>query len=275
MLLDRFSESTANMKTVILCGGMGTRLAEETVIRPKPMVEIGPHPILWHIMKGYAHHGFDEFVLALGYKGDYIKRYFLHYHLWNSDFSVDLATGRTDVSRPAPYDWRVHLVDTGEQTMTGGRLLRLRDFMSAEREFMLTYGDGVANVDVKRLLEFHRAHGKLATVTAVRPTARFGGLELDGDRVLAFREKAQLSEGWINGGFFVFNHEVFDYIDGDATILEREPMEKLTRDGQLMTFRHHGFWQCMDTVREKALLEELWAQGTAPWCVWGKDGEGG
>lgn len=262
------------MKTVILCGGMGTRLSEETVVRPKPMVEIGPHPILWHIMKGYAHHGFGEFVLALGYKGDFIKRYFLHYHLWNSDFCIDLSTGRTEVRKPAPYDWRVHLIDTGERTMTGGRLRRLRDFLGNEPEFLLTYGDGVANVDVKQLVAFHRSHGKIATVTAVRPTARFGGLELDGDRVVSFVEKPQLSEGWINGGFFVFNREVFDYIDDDSTVLEREPMEALTRDGQLMTFRHDGFWQCMDTVREKALLEQLWATGEAPWCVW-KDGDGG
>jgi glucose-1-phosphate cytidylyltransferase len=262
------------MKTVILCGGMGTRLSEETVVRPKPMVEIGPHPILWHIMKGYAHHGFGEFVLALGYKGDYIKRYFLHYHLWNSDFCIDLSTGRTEVRKAAPYDWRVHLIDTGERTMTGGRLRRLRDFLGNEPEFLLTYGDGVANVDVKKLVEFHRSHGKIATVTAVRPTARFGGLELDGDRVVSFVEKPQLSEGWINGGFFVFKREVFDYIDDDATILEREPMEALTRDGQLMTFRHDGFWQCMDTVREKALLEQLWATGEAPWRVWNEGGGG-
>jgi glucose-1-phosphate cytidylyltransferase len=271
MLGDLTNESISNMKTVILCGGMGTRLAEETGVRPKPMVDIGPHPILWHIMRGYAHHGFKEFVLALGYKGDYIKRYFLNYHLWNSDFSVDLSTGQTNVQKAAPYDWRIHLIDTGERTMTGGRVLRLRDELAKEDEFMVTYGDGVANVDITKLLAFHRAHGKMATVTAVRPTARFGGLEIDGNRVVAFREKPQLGEGWINGGFFVFNRKVLDYIENDETILEREPLEAITKEGELMTYLHDGFWQCMDTIREKTLLEQLWASGKAPWMTWAKE----
>lgn len=256
------------MKTVILCGGMGTRLAEETGVRPKPMVEIGQRPILWHIMCGYAQHGFKEFVLALGYKGDYIKRYFLQYHLWNSDFCIDLATGATETEKAAPHDWKVHLIDTGERTQTGGRLRRLKKALRGEDEFMLTYGDGVSDVDLHRLVEFHRAHGKVATVMAVRPTARFGGLELDGERVVVFREKPQLGEGWINGGFFVFNREIFDYIEGDDTVLEREPMDALTRHGELMSYRHLGFWQCMDTVRERNLLENLWTSGRAPWRTW-------
>jgi glucose-1-phosphate cytidylyltransferase len=259
------------MKTVILCGGMGTRLAEETAVRPKPMVEIGGRPILWHILQLYSHFGFKEFVLALGYKGDFIKQYFLHYHLLNSDFCVDLESGKTDVHRRAPFDWKVHLVGTGEQTMTGGRLRRLKTFLKNDPVFMLTYGDGVSNVDIRKLLEFHQSHGKIATVTAVRPTARFGGLELDGDRVVAFREKPQLGEGWINGGFFVFNRTIFDYLAADTTVLEREPMDSLARGGELMTYRHEGFWQCMDTVRERNLLEELWVSGNPPWYLGSKD----
>jgi glucose-1-phosphate cytidylyltransferase len=246
---------------------MGTRLAEETALRPKPMVEIGGRPILWHILQLYAHYGHKEFVLALGYKGELIKQYFLHYHLLNSDFCVELPSGKTEVHEQAPFDWKVHLISTGERTMTGGRLGRLQNFLKDDVTFMVTYGDGVSNVDIPKLLAFHASHGKLATVTAVRPTARFGGLDLDGNRVVAFREKPQLGEGWINGGFFVFNRGVFDYIDDDATILEREPMEGLAKDGQLMTYLHEGFWQCMDTVRERNMLEELWASGERPWYV--------
>lgn len=256
------------MRTVILCGGMGTRLAEETSVRPKPLVEIGGHPILWHILNIYAHFGHREFVLALGYKGEEIKRYFRDYHLLNSDFCVDLKSGQTEVHHPARLDWKVHLLNTGQKTMTGGRLMRLREFLRNDDLFMLTYGDGVADIDIQALEAFHRSHGKLATVTAVRPIARFGGLELDGDRVVSFREKPQLGEGWVNGGFFVFGQEIFDYISGDETILERGPLEALAQEGQLMTYRHEGFWQCMDTLREKTLLEELWASGQAPWCVW-------
>jgi glucose-1-phosphate cytidylyltransferase len=245
---------------------MGTRLSEETALRPKPMVEIGGRPILWHILQLYSHYGFKEFVLALGYKGDAIKQYFLHYHLLNSDFCVELETGKTDVHHRAPFDWKVHLIGTGERSMTGGRLRRLQPLLKDEQTFMLTYGDGVANVNIPKLIAFHKAHGKLATVTAVRPTARFGGLDIDGDRVVAFREKPQLGEGWINGGFFVFNRGIFDYLDDDATVLEHM-MERVAREGQLMTYRHEGYWQCMDTVRERNLLEELWSSGEAPWCV--------
>lgn len=252
---------------------MGTRLAEETAVRPKPMVEIGARPILHHLMRLYAHHGFTEFVLALGYKGEHIKRYFLDYHLLSSNFCVDLATGDRSIHRKAPLDWKVHLLDTGERTMTGGRLLRLQPFLCNDETFMLTYGDGLSNVDIGRLVAFHRAHGKLATVTAVRPTARFGGILLDGDRVTSFLEKAQLYEGWINGGFFVFNRRIFDYLKDDDTILERDPMEALVRDRELMTYRHEGFWQCMDTVREKNLLEELWASGHPPWRIWSEEGD--
>lgn len=247
---------------------MGTRLAEETSLRPKPMVDVGPRPILWHIMQTYAHYGHKEFVLALGYKAEHIKQYFLNYHLLSSNFSVNLKNGAMRVYEGAVPDWQVHLIDTGEQTMTGGRLGRLKDFMDGEETFMLTYGDGVANVDIDELLRFHRAHGKLATVTAVRPTARFGGLQIEGDRVVAFDEKPQLGEGWINGGFFVMNRGVFDYIAGDSTILERAPMERLASEGELMTFKHGGFWQCMDTRREKELLDQLWNSGAAPWKVW-------
>ena len=260
------------MKTVVLCGGMGTRLAEETGVRPKPMVEIGGRPILWHILKLYAHFGHKEFVLALGYKGEQIKRYFLNHTLLDSDFCVDLRDSSTKILRPGSLDWRVHLLNTGAQTMTGGRLLRLKEFMDQEETFMLTYGDGVADVDINKLLAFHYSHGKLATVTAVRPAARFGGLELDGDRVVAFNEKPQLGEGWVNGGFFVFNRAVFDTITDDQTILERGPMESLAHRGELMTYRHEGFWQCMDTVREKTLLEEHWATGNAPWQLWHAEG---
>ncbi len=251
---------------------MGTRLAEETTVRPKPMVEIGTRPILQHLMRIYAHHGFSEFVLALGYKGEQIKRYFLDYPLLSSNFCVDLGTGDRTIYRKAPLDWKVHLLDTGEHTMTGGRLLRLKPFLHDDDTFLLTYGDGLANVDIGQLVAFHRAHGKLATVTAVRPSARFGGILLDGDRVTSFLEKAQLYEGWINGGFFVFNRRIFDYLKDDTTILERDPMEALVQDQELMTYRHEGFWQCMDTIREKNLLEELWASGAPPWRVWSEEG---
>jgi glucose-1-phosphate cytidylyltransferase len=261
------------MKTVVLCGGMGTRLSEETVLRPKPLVEIGGYPILWHILSIYSHFGFDEFVLALGYKGEEIKRYFRDYNLLNSDFTVDLATGQVSVRRPAPLGWKVHLMDTGLKTMTGGRLLRLREALKDDATFMLTYGDGVANVDVKKLVEYHKSHGKIATVTAVRPLARFGGLSMEGDRVVSFTEKPQIGEGWVNGGFFVFNRAVFDFIAEDSTILERDPMEALARSGELMTYRHTGFWQCMDTIREKSFLEELWQTGKPPWTEFGAQGE--
>lgn len=234
------------MKVVILCGGLGTRLSEETQVRPKPMVTVGGHPMLWHIMNIYNVHGFNEFVLALGYRGEIIREYF----------------------REPRHGWAVDLVDTGEQSMTGGRLHRLEPLLRPLGTFMLTYGDGVADVDVGKLLGFHRAHGRLATVTAVRPPARFGSIAFKGDQVVEFKEKRQTDEGWINGGFFVFEPGVFDYLSGDATVLEGDPLEGLTRDGQLMAYRHAGFWQCMDTLRDRQLLEELWATRAAPWKIW-------
>ncbi|MBE0429434.1 MAG: glucose-1-phosphate cytidylyltransferase [Thermoleophilia bacterium] len=255
------------MKTVILAGGRGTRLSEETATRPKPMVEIGGKPMLWHIMNIYAHFGLDDFIIACGYKGEIIKEYFHNFFLHNSDWQVDLDDGSRTVVNTCGYSWKVGLVDTGNETKTGGRLLRLKSWLKGSR-FMVTYGDGVGDVDIAGLLEFHQRHGRLATVTAVRPPARFGGLVLDGDAVRQFTEKPQAGEGWINGGFFVFQPEVLDYIEGDHTALEREPLERLADDGQLMAFLHDGFWQPMDTMRERVLLEELWAGGDAPWKVW-------
>ncbi len=256
------------MKTVILCGGLGTRLSEETVIRPKPLVTVGGHPILWHILNSYGNFGFNEFVLALGYKGEAIKKYFLNYYSLDSDLRIDLRTGAVEHLRECPRDWQLDLIDTGDQSMTGGRLHRLEALLQPQGTFMLTYGDGVGDVDIAKLLSFHRCHGKLATVTAVRPPARFGGMVFDGDRVAEFLEKPQTGEGWINGGFFVFEPQIFDYLDGDSTVLEGAPLENLARDGQLMAYKHEGFWQCMDTVRDRQLLESLWAGGAAPWKTW-------
>lgn len=250
------------MKVVILCGGRGTRLAEETEIRPKPMVPIGGEPLLAHIMSTYAAAGFKEFLLALGYKGEMIKDYFLNYHARASHLTIDLRTGVVEAAPHVSRDWTVHLVDTGDNTMTGGRVYRLRDRL--RETFMLTYGDGVSDLDVAELVAFHRRHGKLATLTAVRPPARFGAVRCEGDRVAEFNEKPQTGEGWINGGFFVFEPGIFEYLGGDDTVLEREPLEALARDGQLMAFRYDGFWRCMDTVRDRQLLEELWQSG-APW----------
>ena len=254
------------MKIVILCGGLGTRIAEETQLRPKPMVEIGGRPILWHVMKVYERHGFSDFALALGYKGEVIKDYFLNYHARQSDLTVQLQTGAVEYSNPTAENWRVSLINTGAKTMTGGRLRRLKNQLQASGTFMLTYGDGVADIDLAALLDFHRSHGRLATVTAVRPSARFGGMHITGGRVLDFKEKPQSGEGWINGGFFVFEPGVFDYIGDDRTVLEREPLERLVRDGQLMAYQHGGFWQCMDTVRDRDVLQELWDSGKAPWA---------
>lgn len=256
------------MRTVILCGGLGTRLAEETDVRPKPMVTVGGHPILWHILNLYGSYGFKKFALALGYKGEVIKEYFLNYYSLDSDLRIDLSSGDVEHLRPSRRDWQLELIDTGAESMTGGRLHRLETLLRPEGTFMLTYGDGVCDVDIDRLVAFHRAHGKLATVTAVRPPARFGGMVFDGDRVTEFREKPQTGEGWINGGFFVLEPEVFDYLDGDATVLEGAPLENLARDGQLMAYKHEGFWQCMDTVRDRQLLEGLWKDGSAPWKKW-------
>ncbi len=255
------------MRVAILAGGRGTRLAEETGTRPKPMVEIGGRPILWHLMHYYAAHGYREFLVACGYMGESIKAYFNDYALHDSDFFVDLKAGTVDIVQGSRIDWTVGLVDTGLDTMTGGRVRRLRRFLGDDA-FMLTYGDGLSDVDIGELVRFHRAHGKLATVTAVRPPARFGGLTLDGDRVAQFLEKKQADAGWINGGFFVLEPGIFDYLDGDQTILEQEPLERLAADGQLMAFRHSGFFQPMDTMRERDVLESLWAEGHAPWKKW-------
>ncbi|WP_078129394.1 glucose-1-phosphate cytidylyltransferase [Leptospira alexanderi] len=251
------------MKTVILCGGLGTRLSEETTIKPKPMVEIAGKPILWHIMKIYEHYGFGDFVLALGYKGEVIKDYFLNYHARMSDLTVSLKSGTVDYSNPTAEDWKVQLIDTGALTMTGGRLLRLKNHL--KETFMVTYGDGVSDVDIQKLVSFHKSHGKLATVTAVRPPVRFGELSISGDQVIRFQEKPQAEEGWINGGFFVFEPEILNYIEDESTMLERAPLEKLAKLGQLMSFRHPGYWQCMDTLRDKQTLEELWLQNKALW----------
>ncbi len=253
------------MKIVILCGGLGTRLSEETQVKPKPMVEIGGRPILWHIMKIFERHGFNDFMLALGYKGELIKDYFLNYHARLSDLTVHLKNGQVDYSNPTAEDWRVSLIDTGASTMTGGRLLRLKPHLQSGGTFMLTYGDGVSDVDLTALLAFHRSHGRLATVTAVRPPVRFGELSIEKNRVTKFQEKPQAGEGWINGGFFVFEPGVFDLIPDDSTLLEREPLEQLAEKGELMVYQHPGYWQCMDTVRDKATLEDLWVNDKAPW----------
>lgn len=253
------------IKTVILCGGLGTRLSEETQIKPKPMVEIGGRPILWHIMKIYDRHGFKDFILTLGYKGESIKDYFINYHARLSDLTVHLKSGQVDYSNPTAEDWRVSLVDTGASTMTGGRLLRLKAGLESGGTFFLTYGDGVSDIDITALLNFHRSHGRLATVTAVRPPVRFGELSIEENRVTKFQEKPQAGEGWINGGFFVFEPGIFDFIRDDATLLEREPLEQLAEKGELMVYHHPGYWQCMDTLRDKATLEDLWANNKAPW----------
>jgi len=244
---------------------LGSRLSEETQLKPKPMVEIGGRPILWHIMSIYERHGLADFMLALGYKGEVIKDYFLNYHARQSDLTVHLRTGRVDYSNPTAEDWRLSLIDTGANTMTGGRLLRLKPNLQSGGTFMLTYGDGVSDVDITALLAFHRNHGRLATVTAVRPSARFGGMQLRDGNVLDFKEKPQSGEGWINGGFFVFEPAVFDYLKDDATVLEGSPLENLARDGQLMAYEHTGYWQCMDTIRDRDALQAAWESGRAPW----------
>ncbi len=254
------------MKVILLAGGFGTRLVEFTDVIPKPMVPIGGKPMLWHIMKTYAHYGHKDFYIALGYKAEVIKEYFLNYRALNADFSVDLTTGDIVPHQLDSIDWRVTLVHTGDKTMTGGRVKRMREYIGNE-PFLLTYGDGVADIDIQSLLSFHKKHGKLITMTAVRPAARFGELEIDGDSVTSFKEKPQLHEGWINGGYFVVQPEFFDFIESDATLLEREPLEQATLAGELMAYRHEGFWHCMDTKRDHELLEQLWTQGKAPWVV--------
>jgi glucose-1-phosphate cytidylyltransferase len=258
---------TENIPVVILCGGMGTRLSEETVVKPKPMVEIGEMPIIWHIMKIYAAYGLREFVLALGYKGEIIKDFFTNYVHRSHSLTVDMKRGSVEIHNGEHEDWKVHLLDTGTDTQTGGRVKQVAKFIG-RKPFMLTYGDGVTDLSISRLLDFHRKQGRLATVTAVRPPARFGSLVFDGVLIARFEEKSQTGEGWINGGFFVLQPEAVDYIADDATIWEREPMERLAIEGQLAAFRHDGFWQCMDTLRDVRLLDSLWKSGKAPWKVW-------
>jgi len=259
------------VKVVILAGGLGTRLAEETVVRPKPMVEIGGYPILWHIMKIYANAGFREFVVALGYKGEIVKDYFVNFLARSSDLTIDLKDGAVALSDRKAPDWRVHLIDTGSATQTGGRVARLKNFLADDPSFMLTYGDGVAQIDIGDLLRYHEKHARIATMTAVRPPARFGALSIGSDGLVQdFREKPQVAAGWINGGYFVFRREIFDYLEGDGAVLEHQ-LETVASKGQLAAYPLEGFWQPMDTLREKHLLEELWASGKAPWRTWETD----
>ena len=255
------------MKVIILAGGKGTRLAEETVLRPKPMLEIGGKPMLWHIMNIYSNFGVNDFVVAAGYKGEIIKEYFANFYTHQSDITVDLENGSCKTIYSTAPCWKISIIDTGLDTLTGGRLRRLKDFVGQET-FMLTYGDGVSNINISELLDFHQKNNRYATVTAVRPSARFGSLSLSGHKVSGFSEKSQVDEGWINGGFFVFEPEVFDYLEDDQTILERDPLEGLARDDQLVAYKHGDFWQPMDTLRDKRLLESLWSEGKAPWKIW-------
>jgi glucose-1-phosphate cytidylyltransferase len=255
------------MKVVILAGGLGTRLAEETEVRPKPMVEIGHRPILWHIMKHYACYGFKEFIIALGYKGEVIKRYFIEQATFQGNITIEMKTNKVTVSTEIHEDWTVHLVDTGADSNTGGRIGRLRPYLDNE-PFMLTYGDGVSNVDLHALLALHKKCNTLVTLTAVRPPARFGGLVFDGDSISQFTEKPQIGEGWINGGFMIMEPEVMGYITSDSTNLEADVLDKLAAEGQLAAYRHEDFWQCMDTLRDKRQLESLWMEGKAPWKIW-------
>lgn len=256
------------MKAVILAGGFGTRISEETGLKPKPMIEIGGRPILWHIMKIYSAFGVTEFVICCGYRGYVIKEYFANYFLHMSDVTFDLASNCMEVHERHAEPWRITLVDTGEHTLTAGRLKRVEKYIENEREFFFTYGDGVADIDLARQLAFHRSHGKLATVTAVQPPGRYGALALDGDRVGGFVEKPEGDGGWINGGYFVLSPKALDYIAGDQDSWEAKPLSRLAGDGQLMAYSHRGFWQAMDTLRDKNHLEELWAKGTAPWKKW-------
>jgi glucose-1-phosphate cytidylyltransferase len=256
------------MKAVILAGGLGTRISEETNLRPKPMVEIGGMPVLWHVMKIYSHFGIDDFIICLGYKGYMIKEYFHNYSLHMSDVTIDLRDNSFVVHSSHVDPWRVTLVDTGDATQTGGRLKRVRRYLDPSEPFCFTYGDGLSNVDVRQSIEFHRSHGKLATLTAVQPPGRFGQIALSEQRITAFHEKPAGDGAWVNGGFFVLNPRVIDYIAGDDTIWERGPLEQLAAEENLSAFLHHGFWQPMDTIRDKTMLEALWADGNAPWKVW-------
>ena len=260
------------MKAVILAGGIGSRLSEETLLRPKPMVEIGGHPILWHIMNICSVHGINEFLIALGYKGEIIKEYFLNFYAINNDISIDLSSGKTTIHDGNQPNWKIHLVDTGLHTQTGGRLKRLRNWLKDQDSFLFTYGDGVTNLNIGALVQFHKSHGKLATVTTVHSPERFGRISLSGNQVQDFYEKPDKNEGWINGGYFVLDPKAIDYIDGDSTPWERGPVEGLARDGQLMGFRHQGFWSCMDTLKEKNYLEALWTTDQAPWKIWNHAG---
>lgn len=264
--------ATDLIKTVILAGGLGTRLAEETSVRPKPMVEIGGKPMLWHIMNIYAANGFEEFVVALGYKGEMIREYFHNFYVLDNDVTIDLSKGDATILSQRQPNWKVHLINTGSATQTGGRIKRLQPLLGNET-FFATYGDGLANVDVSELLRFHRAHGRIATVTAVHPATRFGELVLNNELVTSFMEKPHVAKEWINGGFFVFEPEIFDYIAGDETSLERGPLVELARRGQLVAYCHDTFWQSMDTLREKQLLEEMWLTGDAPWKIWDRFAE--
>jgi glucose-1-phosphate cytidylyltransferase len=261
------TDNASNLNVVVLAGGMGTRLAEETEIRPKPLVEVGARPILWHILRHYSHFGYKQFFIALGYKGDVIKRYFLDYHDLNGSMTVGLANGEVRRHQHDGDDWIVNLIETGHETNTGGRVRRLRPWLE-NGTFMVTYGDGVADVDLGALTRFHRQHGRIATLTAVRPPARYGGLIFDGDRIANFTEKPHSGEGWINGGYLVFEPAIFDYLESDGTSLEYHGLERLAADGQLMAYRHEGFWQCMDTLRDKRYLDGLWQSGKAPWKIW-------
>ena len=257
------------MKVIILCGGQGTRLREETEYHPKPLVEIGGKPILWHIMKNYANYGFKEFVLCLGYKGNMIKEYFLNYEMLNNDFTIELGSKNIQIhNHHAEQDWQITLAQTGETAMTGARIKRVEKYVDDDI-FMLTYGDGISNINISKLVEFHKLHGKIGTVTGVTPTSKFGELSIEGDKVIKFNEKPQLNDGIINGGFFVFNKELFNYIsDEDSCILESDPLEKLSQDGELMIYNHNGFWHCMDTYRDFLHLNEIWDSPNPPWKIW-------
>jgi glucose-1-phosphate cytidylyltransferase len=255
------------MKVLLLAGGYGTRLSEETEIRPKPMAEIGGKPILWHIMKGYSHYGFNDFVILLGYKGYFIKEYFANYFLHQSDVTIDLSTNAMKVHNNTSEPWKVTLLETGQNTMTGGRIKRAKEYIGQE-PFLLTYGDGVADIDLTKLLSFHQSNGNLVTMTAVQPEGRFGALETSGNRVDSFLEKPKGDGAWINGGFFVCQPQVLDYISNDNTVFEQEPLQNLAIEGQLLHYRHHGFWKCMDTLRDKKMLNEMWDSGNAKWKIW-------
>ncbi len=256
------------MKVVLLAGGYGTRISEETAHKPKPMIEIGGKPILWHIMKLYSYYGYNDFVICLGYKGYVIKEYFANYFLHMSDVTIDMSDNSTTIHNQSAEPWKVTLIDTKLNTMTGGRIKRIQPYIGNE-QFMVTYGDGLSNVDISELIDFHNNHGKMGTMTAVQPAGRFGALDLDeSDRVLAFKEKPKGDGSWINGGFFVFQPEIFDYIDGDDTVFERQPLETISKMDELFVFKHYEFWQPMDTLREKIMLDEFWDSGSAPWKVW-------